>query len=99
VVRLSVGLFEERLSPCEVILSVCGVRLSESEVRLSGTSFQFFLEGEGGKILTVFLGGGQNMKKKPLCMQKHKKSLLFKFRGATPHPLPHQMTSLKIFGV
>jgi len=56
-------------------------------VKLSGTQqaqgrhFIFF-HGEGGKILTNFLGGRGGAKyEKKKCVQKHKKSLFFKIRG------------------
>jgi len=41
----------------------------------------------GGKILTDFLGGGQNMKKQNLCA-KTEKSIFFEIRGQIPL-LPH----------
>jgi len=46
-----------------------------------------FFQG-GGTILTDFLGGGQNMKQKKCCVQKHKKSQFFKIRGGKYPPPP-----------
>jgi len=50
----------------------------------AGTSFQFFIGR--GKILTDFLGGGQNMKRKKNCAQKHKKITAFQIQGGANTP-------------
>jgi len=49
-------------------------------------SFQFFLGGRGGTILTNFLGGGTKYERKKFCVQKHKKSLFSKSEGQMAHP-------------
>jgi len=47
----------------------------------------------GGKILTEFLGGGQNVKKLKSCRQKHKKFTIFQIQGGGN--APPQMRSLE----
>jgi len=63
-----------------------------------GRHFSFF---QGGKNLTDFLGGGQNMKNTQICRQNHQKVTIFQNQAggtnappAPPYPSPNYIPAM-----